>query len=87
MNGKGSSPRPVDGEKYRRNYDEIFRKKSLFRRLDDPVPISRNVEWVWGLMAERDRLQAEKESAPVPGPNDTCVCSMVWNWPKSGLDD
>ena len=25
--GKGDSPRPVDSELYRRNYDRIFRKK------------------------------------------------------------
>lgn len=26
--GKGDKPRPVDGEKYRKNYDLIFRKKA-----------------------------------------------------------
>ncbi len=26
--GKGDSPRPINGNKYRENYDEIFRKKS-----------------------------------------------------------
>lgn len=25
--GKGDKPRPVDGEKYRANYDAIFRKR------------------------------------------------------------
>jgi hypothetical protein len=25
--GKGDTPRPVDGEKYRENYDRIFMKK------------------------------------------------------------
>ena len=25
--GKGDKPRPVDGEKYRANYDTIFRKR------------------------------------------------------------
>ncbi len=25
--GKGDKPRKVDGEKYRSNYDQIFRKK------------------------------------------------------------
>ena len=27
--GKGSKPRPVAGDTYRKNYDEIFRKKKL----------------------------------------------------------
>jgi hypothetical protein len=27
MAGKGDSPRPVDGEKYRQNYDKIFPPK------------------------------------------------------------
>ena len=26
MNGKGDKPRPVKGEKYRREFDRIFRK-------------------------------------------------------------
>jgi hypothetical protein len=25
--GKGDAPRPVDGQKYRQNYDEIFARK------------------------------------------------------------
>jgi len=27
MNGKGDKPRPIDGKKYRENYDRIFAKK------------------------------------------------------------
>lgn len=29
QNGKGDSPRRVDGDKYRDNYDKIFKKKKV----------------------------------------------------------
>lgn len=29
QNGKGSKPRKVDGDKYRQNWDKIFKKKDI----------------------------------------------------------
>lgn len=35
--GKGDKPRPVDGEKFRSNYDKIFRKKIGFYAHQAPI--------------------------------------------------
>jgi hypothetical protein len=35
--GKGDKPRPVDGEKFRNNYDKIFRKKLGFYACQAPI--------------------------------------------------
>lgn len=39
MNGKGSRPRPIDKQKYDRNYDRIFGPKKDSKREDQtPKP-------------------------------------------------
>lgn len=42
--GKGDKPRKVDGEKYRNNYDKIFRKSEPYKVLksdENDIPVNR----------------------------------------------
>jgi hypothetical protein len=39
--GKGSKPRPVNGDKYRANYDAIFRKPRKASKREKPQQASK----------------------------------------------
>lgn len=38
MAGKGDSPRPVNGKKFRDNYDNIFRNNTANKFFEEPIP-------------------------------------------------
>jgi hypothetical protein len=69
--GKGDKPRPVDGEKYRANYDTIFRREY-------PSWVCRPCGWQYGRWPGNDRISCWHEGicdicgtrGPVTEPRD-----------------
>ena len=41
--GKGDAPRPVDGPKYRANYERIFAQKNIQKTLDSHANICQHL--------------------------------------------
>jgi hypothetical protein len=73
MAGKGDTPRPVDGQTYRANWDAIFRKANSY-----PDWICRPCGFAYGRFPSQDRVSTYHqgtcdvcgESAPVTEPRD-----------------
>jgi hypothetical protein len=69
MAGKGDTPRPVDGETYRANYDAIFSKGKPY-----PDWVCRPCGWAYGRFPNQDRVSTwHQDTCGICGHHTACT--------------
>lgn len=58
--GKGSVPRPINGDKYRENYDQIFKKEGIRFVIPKPIKITAEQWKAYGIQKQSWKPKAKR---------------------------